>query len=44
MPILDMPIEEELAFDIHATLLAKNIEEEEMKEHAADKIMEALGF
>lgn len=44
MPVLSIPINETLAPDIHATMLAKNIAEVEMKEHASEKIMEVLGF
>ncbi len=44
MPFLSIPINEILAPDIHATMLAKNIAEVEMKEHASEKIMEVLGF
>jgi hypothetical protein len=44
MPILDIPIEEEMAEDIHSIMLGQNIVEEEMKEHPSEKIMEALGF
>jgi len=44
MPILSITINETLAPDIHATMLAKNIAEVEMKEHASEKIMEVLGF
>lgn len=44
MPIISIPIEEHLAPQIHSFLLAKNITEEEMKEHISDKIMEILGF
>lgn len=44
MPILDIPIEEESAQDIHSIMLNQNIAEEEMKEHPSEKIMEALGF
>ena len=44
MPILSIPIDETLAPDIHATMLAKNIAEVEMREHASEKIMEVLGF
>jgi hypothetical protein len=44
MPIIAAPIEIEKAQEIHSLLISKNIEEEEMKEHPAEKIMEALGF
>ena len=44
MPILTIPIDENLAQDIHSLLLSQNINEIEMKEHPSDKIMEVLGF
>ena len=44
MPILSIPINETIAEDIHSIMLSKNIAEVEMKEHASEKIMEALGF
>jgi len=44
MPIISMPIDKTIAQDIHSVMLAKNIPEVEMKEHASEKIMEALGF
>ncbi len=44
MPVLSIPINETLAPDIHARMLARNIPEVEMKEHASEKIMEMLGF
>ena len=44
MPIIEIPIEENLAEDIHSIMLSKNIIEEEMKEHPSLKIMESLGF
>jgi hypothetical protein len=44
MPIITIPIADEMAEDIHSMLLSRNIAEEEMKEHPSDKIMEALGF
>ncbi|MDD5720995.1 MAG: hypothetical protein PHT16_00910 [Candidatus Pacebacteria bacterium] len=44
MPILSIPIAEAIAEDIHSIMLSKNIPEVEMKEHASEKIMEALGF
>ncbi|MEK7471231.1 MAG: hypothetical protein AAB623_01110 [Patescibacteria group bacterium] len=44
MPILSIPINETIAKDIHSIMLSKNIAEVEMKEHASEKIMEALGF
>ena len=44
MPILNIPIEEEMAQDIHFFLSSHNVPEVEMKEHPSDKIMEILGF
>jgi len=44
MPIIAIPMKEELARDIHSVMLSKNIEEVEMKEHPSEKIMEMLGF
>ncbi len=44
MPVLSIPIDENIATKIHSLLLEKEIEEVEMKEHFSDKIMEILGF
>ncbi len=44
MPVISIPIEDSAAEDIHSIMLAKNVVEEEMKEHASQKIMEYLGF
>ncbi len=44
MPIISIPIDENMAFDIHAIMTAQNVTEEEMKEHPSQKIMESLGF
>jgi len=44
MPILSIPIDEEIAEDIRNIMLYKQVEEVEMKEHPSDKIMEVLGF
>ena len=44
MPIITAPIEIEKIQEIHSLMISKNITEEEMKEHPAEKIMEALGF
>jgi hypothetical protein len=44
MPILSLPIDETIAEGIHSIMLSRNIAEVEMKEHASEKIMEALGF
>lgn len=44
MPIISMPIEAHKAEEIKELMLQNNIPEEEMKEHASEKIMETLGF
>jgi hypothetical protein len=44
MPIISIPIENDLAKNIRNTMLAKNIPEEEMRESPSEKIMESLGF
>ena len=44
MPIITAPIENDLGEKIKAKLLAKDIKEEEMKEHPSEHIMESLGF
>ena len=44
MPILAIPIEPDMAVDIHAIFFERNILEEEMQEHISEKIMEVLGF
>ncbi|MFA6177715.1 MAG: hypothetical protein WC694_02370 [Candidatus Paceibacterota bacterium] len=44
MPILAIPINETIVEDIHSIMLSRDIAEVEMKEHASEKIMEALGF
>lgn len=44
MPIMSMPIDGEMAVHVREVFLAKNISEEEMKEHVSEKIMDALGF
>ena len=44
MPILSMPIEDNLAEDIRSIMLLNNVKEEEMKEGPSEKIMERLGF
>jgi len=44
MPVISVPIENNLAAEIHDIFVSKNILEEEMKEHASEKIMEFLGF
>ena len=44
MPIISIPIEENLAEKINSIFLAENIAEEEMQEHPSQTIMESLGF
>jgi len=44
MPTLSIPIEENIAEDIHDIFTAQEISEVEMKEHPSEKIMEILGF
>jgi hypothetical protein len=44
MPLLSMPIKQNLAEVIRNTMLQNNVLEEEMKEHISEKIMESLGF
>ncbi|MFA6520073.1 MAG: hypothetical protein WCT44_00515 [Candidatus Paceibacterota bacterium] len=44
MPIITIPINEDIAEDIHNILTSQNIAEVEMKEHPSEKIMEILGF
>jgi|SRR3989338_2231311 len=44
MPILSIPIDENMAEDIQSIMLSKNVPEEEMKEHPSLSIMESLGF
>lgn len=44
LPIISVPIDEGHALSIRETFLAKEIPEEEMREHLSEKIMEALGF
>jgi hypothetical protein len=44
IPIISIPIEENMAEEIHSLMLAQNIPEVEMKEHPSEKIMEVLGF
>lgn len=44
MPILSIPIDENIAEDIHSIMTSQNIAEVEMKEHPSEKIMEVLGF
>jgi len=44
MPIIEIPIDDSLASDIHAIFISREIAEEEMKENLSMKIMESLGF
>ncbi len=44
MPIISMLIDENLAEQIKNLMLKNNTAEEEMKEHASEKIMDTLGF
>ena len=44
MPILSIPIEDNIAEDIHYVLSSQNVPEEEMREHLSFKVMEMLGF
>lgn len=44
MPVLAIPIENNMASEIKSIMLAKNITEEEMREHVSEKIMDSLGF
>jgi len=44
MPILTIPIVEGMGGEIREIFLAKDIQEEEMKEHLSEKIMDVLGF
>ena len=44
MPIISMPIKENMAEEIRNLFLSADVKEEEMKEHASEKIMDSLGF
>ncbi|MFA5936377.1 MAG: hypothetical protein WC822_00695 [Candidatus Paceibacterota bacterium] len=44
MPLLSMPIKQNLAEEIRNCMLLNNVPEEEMKEHVSEKIMDSLGF
>lgn len=44
MPIISMPVKENLADEVRGFMLHNKIPEEEMKEHVSEKIMESLGF
>jgi hypothetical protein len=44
MPILSIPIEENISEEIEKIMLSADVLEEEMKEHPSEKIMDSLGF
>lgn len=44
MPILTIPIEADIAEDVHVILAEMGITLEEMREHPSEKIIEMLGF
>ena len=44
MPIISIPIEEIVTEDLRSVFLDAGVPEEEMREHASQKIMEYLGF
>jgi len=44
MPILSIPIENNLIEEIKDVMLSNNIKEEEIKENPSEKIMDSLGF
>ncbi|MFZ3016053.1 MAG: hypothetical protein WA101_03630 [Minisyncoccia bacterium] len=44
IPIISMPIKNDLGEEIRSVMLAHNVLEEEMKENPSEKIMESLGF
>ena len=44
MPVISMPVEDYMAADVRAMMLAHNVPEQEMKEHMSHKIMGSLGF
>lgn len=44
MPIISIPIKQEIAESVRGFMLAENVKEEEMKEHVSEKIMDSLGF
>ncbi|OGI68940.1 hypothetical protein A3A05_02380 [Candidatus Nomurabacteria bacterium RIFCSPLOWO2_01_FULL_41_12] len=44
MPVMGIPTENAKAEKIRSIMLGKNVIEEEMREHASEKIMEVLGF
>jgi hypothetical protein len=44
MPIISMPIKQNLMEEIQNLMLSNDVLEEEMKEHVSEKIMDSLGF
>jgi hypothetical protein len=44
MPIISMPIKQNLTEEIQKLMLSNDILEEEMQEHVSEKIMDSLGF
>ena len=44
MPIISMPVKQNLVEEIRNFMLLGNVLEEEMKEHPSEKIMDSLGF
>jgi len=44
MPIIEIPINGDIAEDIYSIMSSRNVPEEEMKEHPSHQIMESLGF
>ncbi len=44
LPIIPIPVEYEILDQIHNIFIDKKVTEQEMKEHPAEKIMDALGF
>lgn len=44
MPIISVPIPNNIALEIRAVMIAKDIPLEEMREHVSEKIMDFLGF
>jgi len=44
MPIISMPVKQNIAEEIRNFMLSANVKEEEMEEHISEKIMDSLGF
>lgn len=44
IPVISIPIENNVAEEIHSIMTINNIEEKEMKEHPSETIMDSLGF